>query len=447
MNKKQLINNLIYLYVCSVFIGPSMLSIDIGIMHISLGRILLPILLFCAIYQVIKEKLSGIRNTMAHKYTIYFFIFWLIYALLTYCWSIDTIAWLRNYYFLFCGVITISIFSLYIDSINEIKNISKIIMYMTLFHALLGVYEIYTGNYFFLSDEVLRKQYAYWHFPATMYSNVNDFATMMLIGVFSSMITFCTTKSQALRIFSLLNAGIMVIMCVISESRANIIGLVGGLFICSFMAIRYNKYNIGKIVKYATPIVLFIVISMITVDALQSQTKKVWYLLISFDITNLGTSDTIRLNLIKNGIIFLKEHLYLGIGLGQIEAYMAIARIYDTGNIVNIHNWWMEILVTSGVFVFVAYCLVYFDLFSVLNKYAKVSKQNDIKNISCIFCGFLSSFIIASISSSSIMGADIIWMYFAIIIAFKKIVLSQDFYHRDVRSLSVTLKNCTKNKY
>lgn len=66
-----------------------------------------------------------------------------------------------------------------------------------------------------------------------------------------------------------------------------------------------------------------------------------------------GGSAAIRLNLAKNGLVFLSESYGLGAGPGSFEHLMlAGAGHYPTERIVNPHNFWIEILAQYGVLVF-----------------------------------------------------------------------------------------------
>jgi hypothetical protein len=48
--------------------------------------------------------------------------------------------------------------------------------------------------------------------------------------------------------------------------------------------------------------------------------------------------------LIKQGFWLLKEHYFLGVGAGNVEYHMAQFKDLTQG-IVNMHNWWGEVLI------------------------------------------------------------------------------------------------------
>lgn len=70
-----------------------------------------------------------------------------------------------------------------------------------------------------------------------------------------------------------------------------------------------------------------------------------------------GQSATVRKFLLLNGLNFLHNSHYMGVGPGNIEVYMDGAPKVDR---VNMHNWWGEVLVNFGVLIFVLYMALYF---------------------------------------------------------------------------------------
>lgn len=141
--------------------------------------------------------------------------------------------------------------------------------------------------------------------------------------------------------------------------------------------------------------------------------------LITVDISGQsGGSDFIRINLIKNGMIFLKQSFFMGVGVGNIEYYMALYPKYYTGGITNIHNWWIEILVSSGVVVFIGYIAMYIQNMILLGMIPKISKDKDTIFIANSFLGFMIAFIIASMSASSNITSEWLWVFWGLIFAF-----------------------------
>ena len=91
-----------------------------------------------------------------------------------------------------------------------------------------------------------------------------------------------------------------------------------------------------------------------------------------------GASVYVRINLIRNSFIFLWQHLGLGVGAGNVEYHMAHFQIYNTYGILNVHNWWVEILANYGILIFVGFVAFYLGLFAKLYKaYSKLTNTSE----------------------------------------------------------------------
>lgn len=88
-------------------------------------------------------------------------------------------------------------------------------------------------------------------------------------------------------------------------------------------------------------------------------------------------SIVVRWYLLMYGLRFLKESHFMGVGAGNVEAYMEAHR-WQLNNIVNIHNWWAEILVNYGVIVFGLYVIFYGILLWRLWKLARLKSSRQV---------------------------------------------------------------------
>ena len=121
-------------------------------------------------------------------------------------------------------------------------------------------------------------------------------------------------------------------------------------------------------------------------------------------------SDNVRINLIKNGLYFLAETYGFGVGAGNLHYWLRDRTVYDVGQIMFIHNWYIEVLVTFGVLFFVIYMLFHITVF--LDLYKNIDRNN-IWSLNNVFLMSYIVFSIVCISSSSNTSAEWVWMYFA----------------------------------
>ena len=420
---KSLSRKIIYLYAIGTFIGPSVLSLNLVFMHLSINRILIAIMWPLVILSLfIKNKQRdnklGMPKCCNQDKIILFFVFWLFYALLTSLWCVDLYAWLRSYYFLFCGVTVIIFFSGFINSIKDIQQIATIFMLMAVMHGIIGCHEMLTGQYMFEVGDI--QAYMRDHLPVSSYYNVNGFAMVMLLGVYSALSVYLFSEKLPLKLFSLATINFLGFMCLASRSRAIIFGLIFSI-ICAGIFCR--KFRLKLVMAIAS--MLLIAISAYIFMVLIGEKTFNYNSIFSLSFSQEGSSDSVRLNLIKNGLIFLKAHLFMGCGLGNIEHYMAAYNIYNTHGITNIHNWWMEILVSCGIFVFLGYCWFYFSLLRNMILVVNNTLNKNIFALAYPYMCFLFAFIVASVSASSNLGVDVIWTYFAIIVASNKLIFIQ----------------------
>ena len=140
--------------------------------------------------------------------------------------------------------------------------------------------------------------------------------------------------------------------------------------------------------------------------------------MISFENATVN-SDAVRMNLIRNGLVFLKETFGFGVGTGNADYWMQTEPVYYVRGFTNMHNWWVEILTNYGILLFVLYILFYCYLFYSLYRKYKESENMQRKRMCLLFMAFMGAFLVGSISSSSNWGKEWLWVLWALIIAFQ----------------------------
>jgi len=124
------------------------------------------------------------------------------------------------------------------------------------------------------------------------------------------------------------------------------------------------------------------------------------------------------MNLARNGLIFLYSTAGFGVGAGNAEYWMANFARYDTAGILNLHNWWLEILINYGIFVFIGYVVMYIGIILKLwHAWHKAVDRKERMIAEALLLAFIG-FFFASISSSSIMAFNPQWLLFAFALAF-----------------------------
>lgn len=401
----------ILLFLTSL-LGVHIIGVNLGNFVLSPYRLLLLFSPFFLLFFSKETKLEYKSSDFKEYYN--FLIIWVLYSILSLAWVNDFTSWSRIFVFLLSGCITSFLLVINIRKITHLKTVFNTIEIFSVFVSIIAIYEIFTGSYLFINNsdnldfyanESLMSSSIGLRVPISLFGNPNHFAVFLLFALANSFILFKIKTKKRSRLFSLICFLLFIILILTTQSRASFLGLSLFLFF-----ILYNKVGIRQI--------LGVFVLLIIIFLIYSTTSLLSFIdpLIQININEVG-SDIIRNNLIKNGLYFLKGTFYFGVGLGNIEYYMINHGIYYTKGITNIHNWWLEILVSSGVFVFIYYLKVYFNslnrLYSLIN-----SKNYIIKSISKVYFALLISLIISSIGPSTLLISEWFLPLFSLIILF-----------------------------
>ena len=390
-------------------------SIETGFFFMTPLRI--AILLLPVIY--IGERLLGVRRKGYHLKSsnmgsILFVIIWFLYSLLTVFWVKDLDAWQHGEYFIALGVWVVLLFDMADLKEIEFMFILKAAHIAIIVHNVIGWYEIVTHNYLFLPPERIELIGSYGiYYPISTMLNQNDFALVLIFGLCTSVYFINTSKMKSIKIFNclLLLSNIALIVC--TDSRLGIAGMVIALSVTGIFLIkrRYKLYLLG------TGLAALVISIIVTPQTYLNLLEKFRSYFTEVLLNPLVNSDAVRLNLIRNGIFFLRETFGFGVGTGNTEYWIQNEPVYYVKGITNMHNWWIEILTNFGVLIFMLYVVFFvFLLYSLCQKYTK-SKSDNLKMMCVCAVSFMSAFVISCISSSSNWGKEWLWILWAFLIA------------------------------
>ncbi len=395
------------------FLGAQVLAIDLGFFQLSLYRILLvfsPIVLF----QLISFKRLKYFAISNRTYLVFFTI-WILYSLFSIFWVKDFRSFFLSFAFLFTGYISTWLIGLTFTKDSIFKKALFVVEFFSIAIIILSAYEISTGNYIFLNEEnkifydekSLILSSVGLRTPITIFGNPNNLALYLIFGISISTSLATLKKTNFGKLISVFVCLALIFDIYLTQSRSGFIGVFIFYFFIYFLNFTWKKFIY---------ILFFIVLVMFSIIPFIISNFDLFRDILGFD-SSTG-SDYIRINLIKNGFYFLYESYFLGVGMGNIEFYMSNYRIYDIGDIRNIHNWWMEVLVSSGAVIFLFYVFIYLRLIKILISISKTTSElNYFKSIlSRNFSGFLISFSIVSVGASSVINIEWVWPAMALII-------------------------------
>jgi teichuronic acid biosynthesis protein TuaE len=409
---------LLYLTIMSAFTGTLVMSVEIGPIHLFPYRFLL---LFMWVFIVVSIFMNNGRLKLSHvkvQRYLQFLVLWLSYAFISMMWAAKKGEALRNIIFLFTGVSVVFFLVYYFRNLNYLKGLYWLLLLIFIALLPVGIWEVTTGNHLEVAGlfEDTRERFAF--MPSAVFHNPNDYAAYIALTLPMFLVWVRYYPKVVGRVFGILIMIVGLWILIMTFSRSCYIAVLMG-FAFWFMFLLPWKKKIKTLVLMSFLCTLLVVAfptQFLNILAkVAAQANSLTHLVLQ-DEKYLYT-DT-RLNLIKNGLFFTVKSLGFGVGAGNGDYYMANYAIYPVGEVTNMHNWWMEILLNYGVFIFVGYVISYISI--LLNLWRLYKRVDDVTER--IICEALLvswvSFFMASISSSSIMGFPPQWIYLGFILAF-----------------------------
>lgn len=309
-----------------------------------------------------------------------FFLFWLVYASLSLSWVVSLSAGIR--YLIFLGMmlpLTLS-FPFFLHKEKNFWKTKRILFWTVASIVYFGVFESITVIHLppsraFGTDEPT---------VTSFFTNQNDLATCITLAIpFIITSLFMLNLNRKQKIVVYLTGVLSIYVLLATGSRSNtVFALPLALFVTAAtvpLAVDRKMFTKKNIVKAIVAVLVgaFIVTGMSNTFLSEENREKTRTKIKgtvgffsdlqygSWDVNegsdkmirgDTGESATVRKYLMLNGLNFLKDSHYLGVGAGNIEPLMENA---PKVNKVNMHNWWLEILVNFGVLIFVLYMVLY----------------------------------------------------------------------------------------
>lgn len=324
------------------------------------------------------------------NYFIGFMVLWILYGLFSGLWAADNFLWFRNNIMLLVILLSLLIFINIIDCKKDIIYFSKVWTIILGISNLAAWYEIAFSKYLFtISNNI--SVYGFRSQPVFTFVNINDFATYLAISIPFVFLWLNNDKKLVKKSLGYLLILSTILVIYNTGSRGALLALViGFVFLFGITYIKINKKSMRT---------LFLAfLAILVVLAIASWAGYLDKLLFKF-IYNSEASNSVRINLMKNGLEYLKASKLFGVGSGNVEYWLENTSYYGVAGIRYIHNWWFEVLVNFGLPIFAGY-LIYW--LKILIKNIKLARSSDNK-VSKYLAMAVVIFSIAIISPSSIL--------------------------------------------
>ena len=403
----------LYSTIISGFIGPAFLEFSLGHIHIFPYRILLPLTWFVLVIEVLTNKGSLATSHIRVRLYLRFFGIWLAYAILSVGWAFSKNDAMRDIVFLFMGVSVIYLVVHYFRDYRDLRRFHH--LWLIVFGALLilGVWEHLTWQHLPISRLYLESRPDLRALPTSVFHNPNDHATYLALSIPFAISMVRYTQSVFSRLLSLAGIAIGLYFVVIVGSRANILAIlleIAFLFLLLTNVEQKIKFIIVTVI--CSTVVLFL-LPGIGVSLFSRISREV------MSLAELSSGSMgVRINLVRNGLIFFRSSIGFGVGAGNAECWMRKFAIYDTAGVLNLHNWWVEILVNYGIVIFLGYAVMYIGVMINLLRIWRRATEIEERMIAESLLLSLVGFMIGSVSSSSMMAFNPQWLLLAFALAF-----------------------------
>lgn len=407
---------LLYLVIIAGFIGPALLAIGVGPIHLFPYRILLLVLWMVFAISVLFNHGRVSVSHMKVKSYLQFLALWLIYAVLSLAWAMSKADAIRQFIFLFMAASIIFFVIYYFSNGKDLKRFYYLWLGVFGGLLLLGIWEHFAGQHLPVSGSYAETRARFMFLPTAVFLNTNDYATFLALSIPFALGVLRYARNRLVRFIGLGAAAAAFYLIIVAGSRGNMLAVL--LEVAFLMLFLTNLRQRAKVAVAATVCLAMAV--FLLPGPVQELSSEVTGELSSISTqAELGTGSVpVRANLVRNGLFFLASTAGFGVGAGNAEYWMANSAIFETRGVLNPHNWWLEILINYGIFVFVGYILFYLGLVLTMWRVHRRTKNRGEKMICEALLVALVGFFLASVSSSSIMAFKPQWLLFAFALAF-----------------------------
>lgn len=440
---KRICNVYSYILIFLVFMGQTFLKFKINNINFNVARCCMLVVFFLLLIGfIINRKKLSIKNKNM-KYILIFYFIWGLFSIISFFWSIDIKMYLITNFFIITGIANIFFFTYFVDIKNNAKNYFFIMQVALFVNCLyyIKIKDTTIGGFYHNTNDLATA--ITFIFPITIYMLLNSKRVM---GIIYNVLFFCVYYYSYTLIFS----------------RANVLGIYTGFLFMLFLIfiknrkVVLNSFKLKSIISSLAIITILLMLNMTNTNLgtvvskpiesreedliaeIKKDNSKKTTDKSKLDDNNeldeeekdiirskhLYTSNEIRINLIYNTIDFLKKDykLFTGVGTGNTIYYMENYAKFSTNYEYSVHNYWLEILLSNGILIFIGYIIAYTFMIKNLVKHIDLKEKFEkiFKEEKVFYLFFLSAFIIASISSSNMLTREWIWIAFALIISYIK---------------------------
>ncbi len=292
------------------------------------------------------------------------------YALLSGLWAPDAVAWRSHTLFLLYGGMTTCLISGCLDSREAVTRALRLFVLCAVAVAVGALVEILSGHYGFnalyAGDYLWAACKSFMGLPLPVFAmgNVNDFGAYLFFAL-AAVSWLAVEGGRGLRCG--LSGGLR--SGGLGGSRIGwLYAAVGALFLFLILCTQSRSVFLALILAGAAGFGCFI---------LQRPPHWKWWLGLACGVFVLAVagfvlfwmhdapgdveahSDAVRLGVVRNAWLFFKPVWYRGLGWGGVDHYNLQYPLLAVGDVPHLHNWFLELGFSCGLFVLLYYMWVY----------------------------------------------------------------------------------------
>lgn len=431
------LNALFFALLIFALLGPTFGVVITKDFNLTFFRIFLAIVLIVLFYKALKKELD-VSRLYEIRLSGLFFVFWFIYGVIALSWAMSKGSGVVYLVKLGSMLLLTSLVPYFLKDERIFWKTQKVLFYTFIFIIGFSVFESLNPLMHLPTSRVFGKNSAA---VTSVFHNENDLATFITLAlpfVITALFMLRIKFRYKVLVYVATTMALYTLLATGSRSN-NVLGLplILLVILCivpkALSSAQLTTRNIVKAVVLAiSSVIIVTTLSSVYLspDAREGRSKaqqKLWNTSSLFsDLIEPGNDEIlpgasgksakVRKQLIINGLRFLNNSYYFGVGPGNIEPMMK--KYGEKVDKVNMHNWWAEVLVNFGIIIAALYMVVYFWLLWMLYKILHLKRS---PHTSCLlrwgaFSSFVSliGFFVGGIASSSAIHFTPMWILMGI---------------------------------
>jgi hypothetical protein len=337
---------------------------------------------------------------------------WLTLALL---WAPDKATGFRYLGVMFTMVTLMAATALGGTSRQRLKWLLALLAVAYLLIVAMSMVESFTGYRLPTSRLLTTTSSATDYAVTSVFHNQNDLATYLSLCWPFFICAFFFTRRFAWRALALVAMTVGVAAFVHTGSRSSLIAVgIESLACLAFFRRGFSRRTraIGAIVAA----VLILGAAWLAFNNSSSDMLRQFRLqgLANNVQANKGSGE-IRVNLTRTGLDSLGRFYLMGAGPGQAE--VLVTESVAQAGIVNLHDWWLEVIVDGGLPAFVLHALLYFGLLASMWRVARRGAEPLLRYLAAAIMLALTGYVIGALGPSSAISFAPMWILWGLAIA------------------------------